>query len=88
MLLIMCRPQLIPLIWLGKVQQKVVLLQPDFLNFLFTYFFILQNLYTWLVASIHRWQGLQKQSKRLHVNKALSDTRWSARHDAVRSVNK
>ena len=41
----------------------------------FTYFFILQNLYTWLVASTHRWQGLHKQSKRLPVNKALSDTR-------------
>lgn len=52
------------------------------------FFCLLQNLYTWLVASTHRWQVHQKHLKGLPVNKALSDTRWSARHDAIRSVNK
>ena len=78
----LCRAQLISLIWLGKVQQKVVLLQPGFL------FCLLQDLYTRLVASTHRWQVLQKHLKGLPVNKVLSDTGWSARHDAERSFNK
>ena len=68
------------LIWLGK-ELKVVLLQ-------LLFYCLLQNMYTRLVASTHRWQVLQKHSKGLPVKKALSDTRWSARHDAVRSVNK
>ena len=51
------------------------------------FFCLLQNLYTRLVASTHRWQVLQKHMKLIHANKALSDTRWSAWHYAVRSVN-
>ena len=52
------------------------------------FFNLLQRLYAWLVASTHRWQVHRKHLKGLPVAKALSDTRWSARHDAVHAINK
>lgn len=52
------------------------------------FFGLLQSLYSWLVSSTHRWQVHRKHLKGLPVNKALSDTRWSARYDAVRAIKK
>ena len=49
---------------------------------------LLQSLYAWFVAFTHRWQVHRRNLIGLPVTKALSDTRWSARHDAVREVNK
>lgn len=43
-------------------------------------------LYTWFSASTHRWAVLVKHLGRLPVPKKLSDTRWSARHDAVKAL--
>ena len=51
-------------------------------------FEFIQALYSWLVASTHRWQVHKKYLKGLPVNKALSDTRWFARHYAVKTSNK
>ena len=47
-----------------------------------------QSIYSWLVASTHRWQIHRKFLDKLPVNKTLSDTRWSARYDAVHAVNR
>uniref|UniRef100_H2YLB1 HAT C-terminal dimerisation domain-containing protein n=1 Tax=Ciona savignyi TaxID=51511 RepID=H2YLB1_CIOSA len=52
------------------------------------FFNLLQNLYSWFVSSTHRWQVHRKHLRGLPVTKALSDTRWSARYDAVRALNK
>ena len=40
------------------------------------------------VASTDRWQVYRKHLRELPGTMALSDTRWSARHDAINSVNK
>ena len=48
----------------------------------------MQSLFAWFVASTHRWQIHKKHLKGLLVSKALSQTRWSARYDAVMAVNK
>ncbi|XP_063910511.1 zinc finger MYM-type protein 1-like [Zophobas morio] len=54
-----------------------------------SYFDLLQKLYNFLSSSTKRWKMLQdtfaKNKKRLTV-KRLSDTRWSARADAVAAV--
>ena len=47
-----------------------------------------QSIYSWLVASTHRWQIHRKFLNGLPVSKTLSDTRWSACYDAVRAVNR
>ena len=52
------------------------------------FFYLLQSLHAWLVASTHRWQVHRNHLKGLPVTKALSDNRWSAQHDDVRAVNK
>ena len=52
------------------------------------FFDLLQRIYVWLVASTHRWQVHRKHLKGLPVHKALSGTRWSARYDAVRAMNR
>ena len=51
-------------------------------------FDLLQTIYSWLGASTHHWQVHRKFLDKLPVAKALSDTRWSARYDAVRAINK
>ena len=52
------------------------------------FFYIMQKLYAWLSASTHRWHIHTKHLDGLSVEKPLSDTRWSARHDAVKALNK
>ncbi|XP_059156041.1 zinc finger MYM-type protein 1-like [Physella acuta] len=52
------------------------------------FFNLLQGLYSWLSASTHRWHIHNKHMNGLPVAKALSETRWSARHDAVKALNR
>ena len=52
------------------------------------FFDLIQSLYSWFVASTHRWNVHKTHLGGLPVSKALSDTRWSARHDAVHALNK
>lgn len=54
------------------------------------FFSLLQNLYNFFSISTHRWEKLTnhfKKSKNISLKK-LSDTRWSARHEACVSLNK
>lgn len=55
------------------------------------YFDFVQNLYTFFSASTHRWavliRALATLGPRQKVVKNLSDTRWSARADAVFALN-
>lgn len=46
------------------------------------FFNLLQNIYTFFTASIHRWKVLSASVK------GLSETRWSARDDACQSLYK
>lgn len=46
------------------------------------FFRLLQNLYTFFSISTHRWKILNVSLK------SLSETRWSARDDACKSLNK
>ena len=52
------------------------------------FFDVLQGLYAWLVASTYRWRKHREKLAGLPVHKALSNTRWSARYDAVNATNK
>ena len=52
------------------------------------FFDVLQGLYAWLVASPYRWRKHRQKLAGLPVHKALSNTRWSARYDAVNAINK
>lgn len=45
------------------------------------FFDLLQNIYNFFSASTHRWEILNASVK------SLSETRWSARDDACKSVN-
>ena len=47
----------------------------------------MQKLYTFFSASPQRWQKLVKNLEKKKVLKSLSDTRWSARIDAVSAVH-
>lgn len=49
------------------------------------FFNFIQNIYTFFSSSTHRWEKLKELCDLLP--KRLSDTRWSARHDATRSLN-
>ena len=53
-------------------------------------FSLIQKLYTFYSASTKLWKKqegmLAKHEGKLLVVKRLSDTRWSARHDAVRDL--
>lgn len=54
-----------------------------------SYFGFLQRLYTFFVASTHRWRILLihiEQKPHCLIPKHLSDTRWSARADATEAV--
>lgn len=51
-------------------------------------FFDLQNLYSWLISSTYRWRKHREKLADLPVQKALSNTRWSARYDAVSALYK
>ena len=52
-------------------------------------FDVLQSIiYSWLVASTHRWQIHRKFLNGLPVSKTLSHIKWSARYDAVHAVNR
>eukprot|EP00795_Rhopilema_esculentum_P009747 gene9747-18255_t len=52
-----------------------------------SFFSTVQEVYTFLAASTHRWNTMQsKLSKRELVVKKICDTRWSARHDAIRAL--
>jgi len=48
-----------------------------------SYFQLLQKLYTFFAGSTNRWEILKQALGQCHVVKSLSDTRWSARADAV-----
>ena len=52
------------------------------------FFDVLQALYAWLVASTYRRRKHREKLAGLPVHKKLSDTRWSARFDAVDAINK
>jgi hypothetical protein len=67
-----------------------------------TYFSLVQNLYTFLSGSTYRWtllknavenenttrgQNAPEDKSRARLPKRLSDTRWSARADALRSLS-
>ncbi|KAK5639718.1 hypothetical protein RI129_010529 [Pyrocoelia pectoralis] len=52
------------------------------------YFQFLQKLYTSFASSTHRWNVLKKSLGPGIVVKRLSDTRWSARADAVSALQK
>ncbi|XP_065654750.1 zinc finger MYM-type protein 1-like [Hydra vulgaris] len=52
------------------------------INFI-KYFGVLQSLYSFFVASTHRWDLLKRNHATL---KRLSDTRWSCRSDASKSL--
>lgn len=57
-----------------------------------SFFGIIQRLYTFLSSSTYRWNLLidtlksQIKSDKVFRVKSLSDTRWSARHDAVKAL--
>ncbi|XP_068240067.1 uncharacterized protein [Palaemon carinicauda] len=56
-------------------------------------FGLIQNLYSFLVASTYRWRRHREvieinKDKKLKVDKKLSDTRWSARADAVAALSR
>ncbi|XP_044127177.1 zinc finger MYM-type protein 1-like [Bufo gargarizans] len=56
-----------------------------------SFFGLLQYLYIFFTASTHRWEILQKHLSSVPNTvavKRLSDTRWSAREDACRSLNR
>lgn len=52
------------------------------------FFDLVENIYVFLSGSTHRWAVLQNcfESKPHLTVKRLSSTRWSSRHDAVRSL--
>ena len=50
------------------------------------FFSILQGVYNFFSASTHRWDLLTSKTMGEHTVKSLSQTRWSARHDACRSL--
>lgn len=55
------------------------------------FFCLLQYLYTFFTSSTHRWEILQEHLSSVPNTlalKRLSDTRWSAREDACRSLNR
>uniref|UniRef100_A0A8C5N3R9 TTF-type domain-containing protein n=1 Tax=Leptobrachium leishanense TaxID=445787 RepID=A0A8C5N3R9_9ANUR len=55
------------------------------------FFCLLQYLYTFFTGSTHRWEILQEHLSSVPHTlalKRLSDTRWSAREDACRSLNR
>jgi hypothetical protein len=53
-------------------------------------FSLIQSIYVFYSASTHRWSkqcnALENSDKGLPVVKRYSDTRWSARHDAVKAL--
>ena len=49
-------------------------------------FTFIQNVYNFFSASTHRWAVLKKHLEGLPVDKSLSETRWSARGDAVKAL--
>ena len=49
-----------------------------------SFFGIVQRLYNFLSSSTHRWDVFMQCNSSVCVVKSLSQTRWSARHDAVR----
>lgn len=56
-------------------------------------FALIQKLYSFLVASTYRWRRHREvlgtnKDKKLKVDKKLSDTRWSARADAVAALSR
>jgi len=51
-----------------------------------TLFGIVQRLYVYLVKSTYRWRKHRDALKHMPVVKCLSDTRWSARADAVEAL--
>lgn len=58
-----------------------------------SFFGVVQKLFNFVSASTHRWNKLKDQislnyleNNRLSLLKSLSDTRWSARFDAIRSL--
>ncbi|KAK4300341.1 hypothetical protein Pmani_027458 [Petrolisthes manimaculis] len=56
-------------------------------------FALIQKLYSFLVASTYRWRRHREvletnKEKKLKVDKKLSDTRWSARADAVAALSR
>lgn len=56
-------------------------------------FALIKNLYSFLVASTYRWRRHREvletnKGKKLKVDKKLSDTRWSARADAVAALSR
>ena len=53
------------------------------------YFDLIQNIYVFFSASTHRWNVLEefcKKNKNPLTVKRISDTRWSARADAVNAI--
>ncbi|CAH2220919.1 zinc finger MYM-type 1-like, partial [Pelobates cultripes] len=56
-----------------------------------SFFVLLQYLYIYFTASTHRWEILQEHLSsvpNILAVKRLSDTQWSAREDACRSLNR
>ena len=51
-----------------------------------SFFGIVQRLYNFLSSSTHRWNLFVESKDSSYVVKSLSETRWSARHDAVRDL--
>lgn len=50
-------------------------------------FNLIQSLYNFFSGSTHRWAILKKHLEGLPVDKSLSETRWSARGDAVKALS-
>ena len=51
-----------------------------------SFFGIVQCLYNFLSSSTHCWDVFMQCNSSAYVVKPLSETRWSARHDAVRAL--
>ncbi|CAK1586251.1 unnamed protein product [Parnassius mnemosyne] len=52
-----------------------------------SFFSLLQKLYAFFSLSTYRWQKLVKSLKEKKILESLSDTRWSARADAVSTIH-